>query len=233
MIAIALAFAAGMVTVGAPCILPMLPILLGASIGQRSRSRPLFIVAGFILAFSVFALLFGTFPTVLGLSHQTVRTMSIILLGSFGLLMLLPRPYELLLARLNGIFDIADGIGRRAGSGNPGGFVLGLALGIVWTPCAGPVLGSILALIAGSQNLAQSGVLLACYAAGAGVPMLIIAYGGQYVTSRVRVLARYATVLQQTFGAAVLLVAIAFYTQYDTVATVWLSDFYPDLQTGL
>jgi cytochrome c-type biogenesis protein len=233
MIELALAFAAGVVTVAAPCILPMLPILLGASIGQRSRARPLFIVAGFILAFSVFALLFGTFPTVLGLSHQTVRTISIILLGSFGLLMLWPRPYEWLVARLTGLLDIADGIGRRAGSGNPGGFVLGLALGIVWTPCAGPVLGSILALIAASQNLTRSGVLLACYATGAGIPMLLIACGGQYVTTRVHGLARYATALQRTFGAAVLLVAIAFYTQYDTVVTVWLSDFYPNLQTGL
>jgi len=233
MIEIALAFAAGVLTVAAPCILPMLPILLGASIGQQSWSRPLFIVAGFIVAFSAFALLFGTFPTVLGLSPETVRTVSIVLLGGFGLLMLWPRPYELLLARLNGLFSAAHAVGWRARAGNLGGFSLGLALGIVWTPCAGPVLGSILTLIATSRSLAQSGVLLVCYATGASSPMLAIAYGGQYVTTDVRRLARYAPALQRAFGVAVLFVAVASYLQYDTVLTVWLSNFYPNLQIGL
>jgi cytochrome c biogenesis protein CcdA len=108
-----------------------------------------------------------------------------------------------------------------------------MTLGILWTPCAGPVLGSILTLIAKSENLALSGALLACYAAGAGTPMLMIAYGGQYATTHVRSLARYTPILQQCFGAAVLLVAVAFYTQYDAIVTVWLSDYYPNLQMGL
>jgi cytochrome c biogenesis protein CcdA len=233
MIEITLAFAAGVVTVAAPCILPMLPILLGASIGQQGRSRPLFIVAGFIVAFSAFALLFGTFSTVLGLSPETVRTVSIVLLGGFGLLMLWPRPYEFFFARINGLFNAAHAVGRRAGAGNFGGFVLGLALGIVWTPCAGPVLGSILTLIATSRSLAQSGVLLVCYATGASSPMLAIAYGGQYVTTGVHRLTRYTPALQRAFGAAVLFVAVASYMQYDTVLTVWLSKVYPNLQIGL
>jgi cytochrome c-type biogenesis protein len=233
MIEIALAFAAGMLTVAAPCILPILPILLGASIGQRNRSRPIFIVAGFILAFSAFALLFGVFSTVLGLSHQNLREISIVMLGGFGLLMLWHRPYQFFSTRLNGLLHRAGDIDWRAWTGNPGGFVLGMALGVVWTPCAGPVLGSIVTLIATSENLARSGALLACYAVGAGIPMLMIAYGGQYATTRVHGLARYTPVLQQGFGAAVLLVAIILYTQYDTVVTVWLSDFYPNFQMGL
>ena len=73
MIEIALAFAAGVLTAAAPCILPLLPVLLGASIGQHDRGRPLFLVAGFILTFSGFAILFGSFSTVLGLSHDTLR----------------------------------------------------------------------------------------------------------------------------------------------------------------
>ncbi|WP_457831760.1 cytochrome c biogenesis CcdA family protein, partial [Staphylococcus aureus] len=85
-----------------------------------------------------------------------------------------------------GVVNRADAVGRRAGSGNWGGFVLGMTLGVVWTPCAGPVLGSILTLVATSSELAKSALLLFVYALGAGVPMLAIAYGGQYVTTRVR-----------------------------------------------
>ena len=233
MIEIALAFAAGLLTAAAPCILPLLPVLLGASIGRQNRWRPFFLVAGFIIAFSGFAIVFGSFSTVLGLSHDTLRKVSIILLASFGILLLWPQPYEWLMARLNGLLSFAGSIVGRAGSGNTGGLVIGLTLGLLWTPCAGPVLGSILTLIATSENLAHAALLLITYATGAGIPILLIAYGGQYATTEVRRLAPYAPALQRMFGAAVLLVAFAFYTQYDTVVAVWLSDLYPNLQLGL
>jgi len=233
MIEIALAFAAGLLTVAAPCILPLLPVLLGASIGRQDRWRPLFLAAGFIIAFAGFAILFGSFSTVLGLSHDTLRKVSVILLGSFGLLLLWQQPYEWLMARLSGLLSFADGVVSRAGSGNAGGLVVGLTLGVLWTPCAGPVLGSILTLIATSENLARAALMLVTYATGAGIPILLIAYGGQYATTEARRLAPYTPALQRTFGAAVLLVALAFYTQYDAVAAAWVSDFYPSLQTGL
>jgi cytochrome c biogenesis protein CcdA len=233
MIEIALALAAGVLTAAAPCILPLLPILLGTSIGRQDRWRPVFIVAGFITTFSGFAILFGAFPTVLGLSHDSLRKSSIVLLGVLGVLMLWPQPYEWLMARLSGLFAHGDGAIRAAGSDHFGGLVLGLALGAVWTPCAGPVLGSILTLIATSENLARAGTLLVAYAVGAAMPILLIAYGGQYATTQVRKLAPYTPALQRGFGVAVLLVAIALYTQYDTTITLWLSDFYPGHQTGL
>jgi cytochrome c-type biogenesis protein len=233
MIEIAPAFAAGLLTAAAPCILPLLPVLLGASIGQHDRWRPIFLVAGFILAFSGFAILFGSFTTVVGLSHDTLRKLSVILLGGFGVLLLWPQPYERLMARMSGLFSFAGTIVPRAGSGHLGGLVVGLTLGVLWTPCAGPVLGSILTLIATSENLARAALLLVTYAVGAAVPILLIAYGGQYATTEVRRLAPYTRALQRTFGAAVLLVALAFYTQYDTIAAVWLSNFYPNLQLGL
>ncbi|WP_368734835.1 cytochrome c biogenesis CcdA family protein, partial [Klebsiella pneumoniae] len=70
----------------------------------------------------------------------------------------------------------------------------------VWTPCAGPVLGSILTLVATSRNLGWAGTLLVAYAIGAAIPMLAIAYGGQAATTRVRSLARISPRLQQGFG---------------------------------
>jgi cytochrome c biogenesis protein CcdA len=190
-------------------------------------------VAGFILTFSGFAILFGSFSSLLGLSHDTLRKISVILLGSFGVLLLWPQPYEWLTTRLSGLLSFADGVVSRAGSGNAGGLVIGLALGVLWTPWAGPVLGSILTLIATSESLPRAALLLVTYAIGAGVPILLIAYGGQYATTQVRRLAPYTIALQRTFGAAVLLVAVAFYTQYDTIVAVWFSDLYPNLQLGL
>ena len=164
---------------------------------------------------------------------DTLRKVSVIMLGSFGILLLWPWPYEWLRARSSGLLSFADRVVPRAGSGPVGGLVLGLTLGVLWTPCAGPVLGSILTLIATSENVTRAALLLITYAIGAGIPILLIAYGGQYATTQVRRFARYTPALQRTFGAAVLLVALAFYTQYDTIVAVWLSDLYPNLQLGL
>lgn len=226
---LALALLAGVLTIAAPCILPMLPILLGTSIGQASRSRPAFIALGFVLAFSACALLFGLSATALGLSQDTLRDGAILLLLVFGMLMLWKRPLALLSERLSGLLNLANDIGNRAGAGNAGGLVLGMTLGAVWTPCAGPVLGSILTLVATAHDLGRAALLLLCYAIGAGIPMLVIAYGGQVVSTRVRSIARYAAPMQQAFGVVVMLTAWAMYFQYDTLITVWLSDFYPSL----
>lgn len=233
MIEIIISLAAGVLTAGAPCILPLLPILFGVSIGQQDWLRPLCLTGGFIMAFSGAALVFGVLPNLLGVSHDTLRKVSAFLLGGFGLLLIWPQPYERVVARFSGLFALADRVAQRAGSGNFGNFVLGLMLGVLWTPCAGPVLGSILTLIVTSENVARAGLLLVAYAVGASLPMLLIAYGGQYVTTQVPRIARHASALQKLFGVAVFLVAVALYTNYDAVITLWLSNFYPNRQMGL
>jgi cytochrome c biogenesis protein CcdA len=225
-----LAFLAGMLTVGAPCILPMLPIILGSSVGRQSRTRPIFIATGFALAFSAVALLFGAFAEALGLGHEILRQLAILLLIGFGTLMIWPQPFEAVASRLG---SPASWSATGAGSGNLGGLVLGATLGVLWTPCAGPVLGSILALVASAANLSRAAFLLLAYAIGAGLPMLAIAYGGQAVTTRIRSVARHAHRLQQAFGALVILVAVAMHLQYDSLVTVWLSDLYPSGRLGL
>ena len=230
---LALAVLAGLLTVAAPCILPLLPILLGASLGQTGRARPALIALGFVLAFSACALAFGLFAHVLGLTQDTLRTAAIVLLSVFGLLMLDKRPFELLARRMGPLLNGATALGQRAGNGHAGALLLGLTLGVLWTPCAGPVLGAILTLIATEQDLRRASVLLLGYAAGAGIPMLLIAYGGQLASQRVRTVARYSARLQQGFGVVVLLTAVAMYYQYDTLITVWLSDLYPAFLQGI
>ncbi|MEO8066036.1 MAG: cytochrome c biogenesis CcdA family protein [Candidatus Doudnabacteria bacterium] len=229
MLQILIAILAGILTIGAPCILPLLPILLGTSIGQTSRTRPLFITLGFILTFALLGLLFAVFTKILGLSQDALRNIAIILLGLFGLFMILPNLFEKLIQYMGKYIDRANQIGAKAGSGNWGGFVLGLVLGIVWTPCAGPVLGSILTLVATQTDLARAGILLTAYAIGAGLPMLIIAYGGQLVTTKVRAFAKYTNIIQKAFGFLILALAVAMYFKYDILLQTKILQFYPSL----
>lgn len=229
MLNLVLALLAGVVTVAAPCTLPMLPILLGASVGQSGKVRPAMIALGFVMSFSMVALALGAITRVFDFDPNHLRNAAAVLLLGFGLLMIWPAPFEWLSARLGG-FSSASPASRP---GVIGGFVLGTTLGLVWTPCAGPVLGSILTVIATSQDTAWASLLLIVYAIGAALPMLAIAYGGQAVTTRVRSIARLAPRLQQGFGVVVIAFAALSWFQYDTLIVSWLSRFYPNGQTGL
>ncbi|WP_427306449.1 cytochrome c biogenesis CcdA family protein [Cupriavidus sp. H39] len=227
-----LAFAAGVLTIASPCVLPVLPMLLGASLGETSRLRPLAIALGFVSAFSALGIVFGALSSAFSDAPGVVRNVAIALLFAAGLARLWPAGFGRLAAPFAGLADRAAGAGSRAGNGLAGGFVLGMTLGAVWTPCAGPVLASILALVAKAQDLHRAAGLLALFAAGAAVPMLGIAYGGQFATTHVRRLARHTPRLQQAFGVLVVATAIAMYFQYDTLAVAWLTSLFPATQPG-
>jgi cytochrome c biogenesis protein CcdA len=228
-----LALLAGVVTIAAPCTLPMLPILLGASVGQAGKIRPAMIATGFVMSFSATALLLGAITRIFDFDPDSLRTGATMLLLGFGLLMIWPAPFEWLSIRLNGLIGPGAAATPASRQGALGGFVLGTTLGLVWTPCAGPVLGSILTIVATSKDTAWASVLLVTYAVGAAIPMLAIAYGGQAVTTRVRGIARISPRLQQAFGVIVIAFAIASYFQYDTLIVAWLTGFYPNGQIGL
>ncbi len=229
MLDLVFALLAGVITIAAPCTLPMLPVLLGASVGQTGKARPVMIALGFVLSFSMVALTLSAITRVFDFDPNLLRNAAAILLAGFGLLMLWPALFEGAAGRLGGF----SGIGAATSPGALGGFVLGTTLGLVWTPCAGPVLGSILTVIATSRDTAWASALLVTYAIGAAIPMLAIAYGGQAVTSRVRSLAQFAPRLQQAFGVAVIAFAGLTYFQYDTLIVAWLTHFYPNGQIGL
>lgn len=228
-----LALLAGVVTIAAPCTLPMLPILLGASVGQSGRLRPALIAFGFVISFSATALALGAITRVFDFDPNNLRIAAVILLLGFGLLMIWPAPFEWLSIRLNGLTNAGAAGSNTSRQGALGGFILGTTLGLVWTPCAGPVLGSILTIVATSRDTAWASVLLIVYAIGAALPMLAIAYGGQAVTTRVRSLAAISPRLQQGFGVIVIAFAVASYFQYDTLIVAWLTGFYPNGQFGL
>jgi cytochrome c-type biogenesis protein len=228
-----LALLAGVATVAAPCTLPVLPILLGASVGQTSRLRPAAIAFGFVVSFSFVGLLLNALTQALDFDPNILRNGATLLLVVFGLLMIFPAAYERLASRIGTTSTGSSVLAFADAPGAAGGLALGAALGLVWTPCAGPVLGSILTLIATSKDTAASSVLLVTYALGAAIPMLAIAYGGQAVTTRVRSIARFAPHLRQAFGAIIIAVAVATYLHYDTLFVAWFAKLYPNGQLAL
>ena len=228
-----LALLGGVLTIASPCVLPILPIVLGGTLHDRTESRrntrPLFIVAGFVIAFAALGLLLASASQHVVLAHEALRHTGLAILAVLGVAMLWKAPYAWLMnwltARMRTLASTAMPAGGSERAGNLGGLLLGMSLGAVWTPCAGPVLASILVLVTQAQDLGRSAGLLLLYAIGAGIPMLVIAYGGQFVRTRIRAVARHADRLQQLFGALILATAAAIYFQYDVLLYAHLANF--------
>ena len=103
MLNLVLALLAGIVTIAARCTLPVLPILLGASVGQTSKTRPAMIALGFVVSFSAVALVLSAITRVFDFDPSVLRTAAALLLLGFGLLMIWPAPFEWLSIRLSGL----------------------------------------------------------------------------------------------------------------------------------
>jgi cytochrome c biogenesis protein CcdA len=222
-----LAALAGLATVASPCVLPVLPILPGA--GGRERSRPLLIVAGFVVSFSGFALALGAVSSSAQLAQDTLRNLALALLALSGLLRLWPEPWDRLVAWSRGVFERLRGSAAAPieSKGQGGGFVLGLSLGAVWTPCAGPVLASILALVVQAREPQRAAALIGLYALGAAIPMLGLIHGGRVAAQRVRALARHALALQRVFGLLVIASAALIWLQVDSLLVARIAFLFP------
>ncbi len=238
-------FFAGMVTILLPCILPLIPIVLGVSIAGRSKIRPLLVVLGMLLSFVGF-----TFLLQVALS-QFVELADYLRIGTYFVLLLFGlgflthnRPVHGIGAILGSLFFLTKGwpsviiaailgivaleLGGRVatkiqqfgtdiqgkastefGQDSPfTAFIIGLTLGLVWVPCAGPALGFALTLVR-EQPGPQALLLLTAYAAGTAVPLLLIGYGGQYAVQSVRAVSRYTGIIKQVAGAVLIVTAIA------------------------
>jgi cytochrome c biogenesis protein CcdA/thiol-disulfide isomerase/thioredoxin len=171
---IVIAFAAGLTTALSPCVLPVLPVLLagGAAGGRR---RPYAIVAGIVISFTIFTITAAALLDALGLPQDLLRNIAIALLVLAGLAIAIPQVGDLLQRPFLALT-------RRRPGDLGGGFVLGLALGLVFVPCAGPVLAAITVLAASRDFGAETFVLTAAYAVGAALPMLAVAVFGRRIS---------------------------------------------------
>ena len=220
-------FLAGLATILAPCVWPILPIVLSSSIGQ-GRARPLGISLGVVVSFAIFTLAISYLVKAFHFDPNIFRLFAVVVIAFLGFSMIIPalsRVTESLIGRLSGVFGSSSG----QSSGFLGGFVTGLSLGIVWSPCAGPILAAIAALAA--TNQVSSGVVLItlAYSIGAGVPLLLFAYGGQQFIQRARGISPFTGRIQQGFGVLMILAALAIFTNLDKTLSIKLLEMFPGL----
>ena len=168
----------------------------------RRRSRPIAVVGGLVLSFSVFTLTGSWLLSILGLPQDALRWIGLIVLGALGLGLIVPAIGEALevpFARL--------GRGHQRAEG--GGFVLGLSLGLVFVPCAGPVLAAITVVGAEHRFGLSALVLTVAFAMGVAVPLLVFALLGQRLAGHMQLVRTQAAVVRRVTGVILLLTALA------------------------
>ncbi len=218
-----LALLAGLVTILSPCILPILPILVGRAL-QSHRHGPLALVLGLALSFALTGSLLGLSAQFLGPLTSALRQGSIVLLFLLGLSSAFPKLGYWAFARLS-FLNIHAPEPKRQGLW--GEFWVGTQLGLVWVPCAGPILGSIITLIAVKQAVLPGFLALLAYSLGAGVPMLAIAYGSKNAAQKLRWLYPHTETIQRTSGILIAASAIAILLGWDNQVQVLLAPLFP------
>jgi cytochrome c biogenesis protein CcdA/thiol-disulfide isomerase/thioredoxin len=222
-------FVAGIVTVLSPCILPVLPIVLASSVGG-GRRRPVGIVVGFAGSFTLFTLFLTALVNVFGISAESLRTVSIVVIAGFGLSLLFPK-FQLVLEKLWS--RVAQAAPRVQGDGFGSGLLVGASLGLLWTPCVGPILASVITLALTGTVSGAAFLITAAYSIGTSLPLLAILLGGRRLIQKIPALARNAAKIQQIFGLLMIATAIAIALNWDRRFQTWMLTVFPQYGAGL
>src|SRR3989344_5684271 len=205
------AFISGLVTILAPCIWPLLPIILSSTV-TGGKAKPMGITLGIITSFAFFTLTISYIVKIIPFDPNLLRLFAVGVIGFLGLVLIIPKLSQILegwVSRYSSKFARFTG---NKDNGFKGGLITGLALGVVWSPCAGPILATI-ATLAATQSV-NSGIILvtAVYVIGVGIPLFSFATIGSKIFSQTRALSLYTGQIQKFFGVVMILTAVAIFT---------------------
>jgi cytochrome c biogenesis protein CcdA/thiol-disulfide isomerase/thioredoxin len=203
-------FIAGAATALSPCVLPVLPIALSAG-ATGGRRRPLGIVAGLTVSFTLATVVFVYVISALGLPNDFLRKLAIVVLLGFGIALMIP-PLAARLEAWISQFASRAGVAKGRGDGFWSGTAVGGSLGVLYLPCAGPILAGVI-VISASQSFSVGKLAVAfSYGLGSAVVLYFLMLGGRRV---IRTLAKRGTGLQIAMGAVMVVVALAMLGNYD------------------
>ena len=233
-----LSVAAGSLTTLSPCVFPLLPLVLGGAV-QGNRYAPVAMGLGMMLSFATIGVVLGALGPVLGIDADTIRVAGAAMLIVFAAVMLVPALGERFSQWMLPIASVANAASTRLDGGSlASAAALGAVLGLVWSPCSGPLLGSALTLVATEGGALRGGVVLALFGLGAAIPLVAVAYASRsgfmraraWIMVRVERLRRGFAVLLGGMGVAILTGADKW---LETRVLGWLPDAWVNLTVGI
>lgn len=181
-----LATLAGTLSTLSPCVLPLIPILIGSAI-LAHRYGPFALAAGLGLSFAVVGTLLASVGSAVGLDQTALRNLGAGILILFGAIMLAPGLQARFASAASGVSNAGQGLlDRITPEGLWGQFVVGLVLGVVWSPCVGPTLGGAIALASQGEQLGQVSAVMGLFGLGAALPLVILGSVSREAVKRLR-----------------------------------------------
>lgn len=190
---ILLAVGAGLASVLSPCVLPVIPVIAVGGAEKKDRLRPLLVVLGLSITFMTMGAVSSLFGELLIGRTRLIEQIGGAVIVAMGLMIVFDLSAFKRLYKLSNI--------QVKSEGRFSGLVLGMALGIVWVPCIGPMLSSILAMVGTSGQLAKGIMLLGFYSLGLAIPLLTIAYSSHMLQRRLVAVARHEAVVRYITGS--------------------------------
>lgn len=229
-----LASLAGLLSVLSPCVLPLLPLVLGAAATEH-RLGPVALAAGLALAFVAIGLFVATIGFAIGLDGELFRKAAAAMLMVLGLVLLVPAAQTRLAAAGGPVSDWAE---RRFGgfstAGLPGQFAVGLLLGAVWSPCVGPTLGAASLLAAQGRDLGSVAVTMLLFGLGAALPLVALGMLSREILMRWRErMLGLGRGLKAALGAVLVVSSGLILSGYDRALETALVNASPDWLTAL
>ena len=211
-----LGFGAGALTILSPCVLPLVPVVLGSA-AQQHRLGPFALAAGLVVSFTSVGLLLAVFGSQIGVDAEQVRLAGAVILAAAGGFLLLPRLQERVAQAAAPLVGWAGNRQQRFDNGGLWGqAMIGLLLGAVWSPCVGPTLGAAVAVAAQGEQLSEVSLTMAAFAAGIAFVLLAIALVGRTYFARVRRdVTQTAKLAKIALGGILLLVGLLILTGID------------------
>lgn len=220
------AFLSGLVTIFAPCVWPVLPIILSSSSTGGAR-KPFGITVGIMVSFGLLTLFTSALVKLIPFDANILRYVAVFVIGGLGITLVIPKLSAVLETQMSRLSGKLSQPQTHPKVSFFSGFLTGLSLGIIWTPCAGPILATI-ATLSATQKVTTNVVLVTIsYVVGVGIPLFLFATFGRYLFSRSRILSKYTGRVQQIFGVLMIVIAVAIATHYDTLIQARLLDFFP------
>lgn len=223
-----LGYVAGVLTLLSPCVLPLIPIVLATALAAH-RLGPYALALGLTVSFASIGVFVAVLGASLGLDQSFFRNVAALFLIAFGILLLSTRLQERVATAASGMSAAGDGfISRLNLDGLAGQLVIGMVLGIVWSPCVGPTLGAATTLASQGQNLAQISLLMVIFGLGAGTPLVALGSVSRGTMLRLRGrLLSAGNLGKSVLGIVFVLLGFAILSGLDKAFEAWVIGIYP------
>lgn len=225
---------AGLLTTLSPCVLPILPILLGSATAAHPRA-PLALAGGLAVSYAVIGTLVAWVGSAIGMDTTIFRNVGAAILGLLGLVLMSASLQRRFATATSRIGDAGNNVISRLNlDGLRGQFVIGLALGVVWSPCVGPTLGVAIVLASQGSHLPQVALLMGVFGVGAAMPVVGLAYLSRAAMMKVRgKLIQAGKAGKTVLGIIMVAIAVLILSGADKPLEAWLVDMSPAWLTAL